>query len=162
MTTAERGDIQQKISSWLVEENYGVKVQENPNVYFVINAQHPTGIGLAIGQEVGKKDRLVISASLNLDEDAQKRLRSLPEKERQDILWDIRFGLIALDVQFQMIPNGNMPTVIQVSKLLYYDGVTKDRFMGLVQKVTDSLLLVVWKLQRKFGASAPKEEQMYG
>lgn len=58
---------------------------------------------------MGKKDRLVISATINLDEDTQKRLRALPDKERQDLLWEIRFSLIALDVQFQMAPNGNLP-----------------------------------------------------
>ena len=156
-----RDQVQERIQGWLVEENYAVKVQEDPKAYFVIAAQHPAGIGLAVGQEIGKKDRLLIQGGLNFDEDTRSRLRNLPEKDRENLLWDIRFSLINIGVQF-VIVNGKLPTAIQISKLLYYDGLSKDRLMELTQKVTDATLLVLWKFQRKFGAPAPKQEQMYG
>lgn len=66
-----------------------------------------------------------------------------------------------MDVQFQFQPDAVNSIAIITSKSVYYDGFSKDRLMGVVQKVTDGTLLVAWKFQKKFGSPAPKQEQMY-
>ncbi len=44
---------------------------------------------------------------------------------------------------FQFQPHDAIvPKNIQVSKVIYYDGVTKDRFMETVQRVAEGVLLV--------------------
>ena len=162
MSAKEREDVQKKLQNWLVEEGYTVKLEDTPQTYFVIVSQHPVGVPVVVAQELRSKDCIQVTGRLTINEADMQRLRELPEKERIDFFWDLRFSLITNQVQFMFEPAGaEFPDKITVMSRIWYDGLTKDRFMASVQRIVDGTLLTVFKFRQKFGAPAPKKEQFY-
>jgi hypothetical protein len=161
MSSTERNVNQEKLQKWLVEEGYTVKLKDDPQAYFTLVTEHPTHVVLNVLQPLRSKDSILVVGRLPFPEEYVAKLRALPEKERVNFLWGLRFDLIANQVQFQLQPNGVDPTAIVVLNTVWYDGLTKDRAMTAVQHIADATLLVMWKFQQLFGSLAPKQEQKY-
>jgi hypothetical protein len=153
----ERNEIKAKIQNWLIEEDYKVSKQDNPKTYFTILAEHVTGMHIGVSQELDSKDRLTIQGTVEIKND---KFQKLPENERLDFLWQLRYDLITNDINFAMFPDGKFPQRIALLKNIWYDGLTKNNFMNVTQRVVDGKLLILWKLQQKLGAPEPKDDQM--
>lgn len=157
MAQQERDVIQAKIQNWLIEEGYKVSKEENPKTYFTITAEHSTGMHISVSQGLDSKDRLTIEGGVEITND---KFRQLPEKERLDFLWELRYDLITNDLIFAMLPNGQLPNKIVLLKNIWYDGLTKNNFMNAAQKVVEGKLMTLWKFQQKIGAPEPRDNHV--
>jgi len=150
LTTQQFKDIEDKLRSWLIEEDYVVKAQSNPLANFTLVATNPAaGINVTVSQSVKHSDRIE-TASQIVFEDYAKMLAGLPAPEKEGFLWDLRFSLVLCDVMFGMAPPDN-PRSILVLRNVWHDGLTKDHFMSTLHRVAECALLVSWKLVPKFG-----------
>lgn len=156
MAQQERDVIQAKVQDWLIEEGYKVSREENPKTYFTIVAEHPTKMHIVISQSLDSKDRLTIEGGLQIPD----QFRKLPENERLNVLWDIRYGLVNNEISFLMLPNGQLPEKIVLLKNIWYDGLTKNNLMNTAQKVVEGKIMTLWKFQQKFGAPEPKDNMV--
>ena len=155
MTMPQPKELEKKLRTWLVEEEYLVKSQTNPVASFILVASNPAaGISVSISQNTKHSDRIEISSQMMFGEYA-KKLADLPSQEREEFFWDLRFSLVMSDVIFAMVPPEN-PQSIVVIKNIWYDGLTKDRFMSAIQRVGEGALLCSWKVYHKFGYLEPK------
>jgi len=142
-------DLGHTIKDWLVAEGLKASNQADPNAIFKLLINHPAEVPVQIWQEIGWKDKIMIMSTINFDTPALQKFETLPEDLRNDVLWQIRFLLIAHGVTFKFQPpKASWPQQIQVSKILYYDGVTKDRFMEWVLKAVEAVLLISWTVTR--------------
>ena len=157
MAQQERDAIQAKIQNWFIEEGYKVSKVDNPKTYFTITAEHSTGMHIGVSQGLDSKDRLTIEGGVQVPDD---QFRQMPEKERLDFLWELRYDLITNDLIFAMLPNGQLPNKIVVLKNIWYDGLTKNSFMNAAQKVVEGKLMTLWKFQQKLGAPEPKSDHV--
>lgn len=157
MSKQEREAMQEKIQNWLIEEGYKVSKQNDPKTYFTIIAEHGTGMKIGVSQSLESTDRITVSGTVEFPEDG---LHGLAQDERLNLLWDLRFALMASELMFVMVPNGQLPNKVHILKNVWYDGLTKDRFMNVAQRVVEGKLLTMWKFNQKLGAPEPKENHM--
>ncbi len=156
MAQQERDAIRAKVQSWLIDEGYKVSIEDNPKTYYTIVAEHPTKMHIVVSQSLDSKDRLTIEGGLQIPD----QFRKLPENERLDVLWDVRYGLVNNEISFIMVPNGQLPEKIILLKNIWYDGLTKNNLMNTAQKVVEGKLMPLWKIQRKLGAPEPKDNMV--
>jgi hypothetical protein len=112
------------------------------------------GISVTVSQNNKAKDRLEISSQMMFGEYVEK-LGALSRQQREDVLWDLRFSLVMSNLIFAIIPPENPQSVV-VMDHIWYDGLTKDRFMSSVHRVAEGALLVSWKLIHRFGLLRPQ------
>ena len=81
-------------------------------------------------------------------------MAALPQKKRQDFLWDLRFDLLMTDVEFSGLsdPLGR----IGVGQPIFYDALSKDLFMQRLSEVKKALLLILWKIARLMEEPPPQ------
>lgn len=150
MATPQPKELERKLSKWLTEEDFVVKSQKNPMASFILVASNPNaGISVTVSQNTKHPDRIEVSSQMMFGEYA-KKLAELPKEEREEFLWDLRFSLVRSDVIFAIMPPEN-PQSVLVMKNIWYDGLTKDRFMSAVQRVSEGALLCSWKIVHRFG-----------
>jgi hypothetical protein len=77
-------------------------------------------------------------------------LHTLPKKEKDKFLWDMRYALPGRDANFDMEPNVRVLQSIQFSRKIYYDGLTKETLMAVMRDNIKFELYVVWKFQETF------------
>jgi hypothetical protein len=164
MTMSENKDVEmmRKLQGWLVEEGFLLRKEDNPQANFQYAVTSPVGINLVVLQQLGKKDQIVVAGVVNIEDQVQKKILELSDSERGDFLWDLRFSLLLSHFQFQFQPQGaDVMQQIMIVDPMWYDGITKDTFMKSLSTVTNGVLLVLWKIVRKFGGQLPKQESAY-
>ena len=149
-----RYQVEETIKTWLVEEGWSLTEQTQPELRFAIVAQDEAGRKLIVGQENKRPDRIVIQASVTYGPDDQKRFNALPQKKRREFLWELRFDLLQMDVEF-----GGLSEPLQrvsVSQLIFYDALLKDAFMQRLSEVKKALLLIMWKVAQLMEEPPPQ------
>jgi hypothetical protein len=165
MTKQETDETMRKVLNWLTEEGiYRDKISdEQANYHFKIES--PTGSGRIadIVQPKQRDDLILVISGVSLAKEHSDGLKSKSKKEREDILWDMRFELLFRNSDFSMIPSAEELQTIQFIRPLHFEGLTKNVLMDAIREDWKCHLFVVWKMQRLFGAAPPKTpETMYG
>ena len=147
-------DVQSRIGQWLQEEGWQLAQETRPEFRFIIIADDGAGRKLTISQHSQKLDRVTIQAGVAIPDEQAKKIMALPRKKRQDFLWDLRFELLATDVEFSGLsePLGR----ITLGQPIFYDALSKDLFMERLSEVKKALLLVVWKVARLMEEPPPQ------
>jgi len=85
-------------------------------------------------------------------------MAAMDATQRRSLLWDLRFDLIKMGVDF----NGMAEPVQQVdiTQRMYDDGLTKDRFLQRVTKIKNAQVLVIWSINRAF--DQPPDDEVLG
>ncbi len=149
-----QNDVQSRIGQWLQEEGWQLAQETRPEFRFIIIADDGAGRKLTISQHSQKLDRVIIEAGVAIPDEQAKKIMALPRKKRQDFLWDLRFELLATDVEFSGLsePLGH----ITLGQPIFYDALSKDLFMERLSEVKKALLLVVWKVARLMEEPPPQ------
>lgn len=158
LAAEERSTVRVKLEQWLTEEGYVTKALKDAQTHFTFAVEHRLGIILTVGQLLKNKDRITIIGTLDISDEDQKKLREIPEKQRNDFLWDLKFALLSNDIPFEMLANNLIPYRILVTQAIWYDGLTKDRFMQTIHRAIKAVVMVLWKFDQLSGAPAPKQE----
>jgi hypothetical protein len=144
-------NIQDKIQKWLADEGYfRQKVpDENSNFHFIIN--YPEGHVIDVIQPKGKEDLIVIGCATNVSPEHLTQMKKMNSEDREDFIWEFRFALNGLLVDFQIQHPENILQSYVVSSEIYEDGLNKDRLISSVKNVFRAKLQGLWKIQQKFG-----------
>lgn len=144
-------NIQDKIQKWLADEGYfRQKVpDENSNFHFIIN--YPEGHVIDVIQPKGKEDLIVIGCATNVSPEHLSQMKKMNSEDREDFIWEFRFALNGLLVDFQIQHPENILQSYVVSSEIYEDGLNKDRLISSVKNVFRAKLQGLWKIQQKFG-----------
>lgn len=154
----ESEKVKSNIQKWLLEEGFKIQSQPNDKTLFDFLATDMNGIKTHVIQPTLKPDQVVIITGLNIDENQQSTLQAMENKERLRFLWDLRFGLLNLGVGFSPI---SIPfKALEISKIIYYDGLTKNAFMEKLFDVRTAFMFVFWTFDREFGETKPKSDLM--
>jgi hypothetical protein len=147
---ANSENVPRRLEQWLREDGYTVTRQPDPRMRFLLIATTPTGLRLTVSQRTTFKDRVEVNAKVDL-ELYQALFTGVAADARARFLWDLRFAYLAQHVLFEMEPSDS-PRFVILLRNLWYDGLTKDRFMSAVQRVVEGVTLTLWKLQQRFGS----------
>ncbi len=153
MTIQEVIDTKEKIKTWLVQEGL-FKAEDQPeNLYFQIAAEFPAQSGrhLSIIQPKNHEDMIVVFSRIRLADAHQMALSAMPPKEKERLLWQMRYDLLFQDSSFEIEPAGSDMQSIRFTREIYYDGLTKNELMQAIRNNFKCELYVVWKFQEIFG-----------
>ncbi|HSO25155.1 MAG TPA: DUF2299 family protein [Methanobacteriaceae archaeon] len=144
-------NIKDEIQKWLADEGYfRQKVpDENSNFHFIIN--YPESHVIDVIQPKGKEDMIVIGCATNVSPEHLSQMKKMNSEDREDFIWEFRFALNGLLVDFQIQHPDNILQSYVVSTEIYEDGLNKDRLISSVKNVFRAKLQGLWKIQQKFG-----------
>ena len=145
--TGEAQNKRNKVRLWLTRE-WAITELCDPNVAWTIQvsaASERPGVIVVQPKEV--PDLLLIQGSVSVEPEMQEALGAMSAAERQEILWELRFGLLDLGVEFTGVTL--QPEMIMLRKSIYDDALTKDAFLHRVDELSNAVVFVLWTLQRR-------------
>ena len=146
----------EKVQSWLMSEGWQIAEQSHPDLTWLIRAEDAAERRILVGQSKAREDQIHLEARVDVGDDHRKRFESLPEDRRREILWKLRFRLLAMNVDFVGVTEP-METVL-LTQRLYLDGLTKDTFLQRFSTVRNAVITVIWSIIENLeGVEAPAE-----
>jgi len=148
--------IKDRIREILMEDGWGVRQEPASKAIWAFIAENRAGIKIVVGQQIDKEDQIVIQGSVTPDDIIANRMAQLPEDERNNFLWDLRFELLRTDLEFNGI---EAPLKrVEVSTRIFLDALTKDTFLLRTAQVRKGVLLVLWMIAKKFAQQPPRKQ----
>jgi len=142
-----------RIEKWLIDEAFQISKVADENAYFSYKVTKDGGMTLSVLQPQNKTDSILVVGDISLTDEDQKKLATIPEKERRVMLSDLTMDLLTTQCRWQFIPPTEAWETIRVLRPIFYDGLSKDRFFETVDIVMRAVLSVIFALQRKFDAT---------
>ncbi len=155
-------NIREMIRFWLEDEGMFRKDVDDANADFHFIIEVPPGSNQVIDIIAPKnKDLLLVASGVKLSDEHYSAVMSMDDKERERFMWDIRFSLIFLKTEFQIIPNAISPQLFQFTRKLYQENLTRQSLMDAVGEVHKCKLFIIWKMREKFDRMDKDKGVMY-
>ena len=152
-STVELKDL---ITNWLLEEGFKVKEIDDPRAIFNFYAEDEQKRNVNVIQTWKKSTQIIIGTNAAFNEEIQLKIQRMDEKEREDFFWEIRFGLLQMNVGFGKV--GLPFEKIDLINILYLDNLSKDVFMRRMFDVRRALVYVFMQVERKLGPFKQKSK----
>jgi hypothetical protein len=151
-------ETREKIKTWLAAQGLFKEEVQVENLYFQLAAEFPAQSGrhLSIIQPKSHEDMIVVFSRIRLADSHQKALSAMPPKDRERLIWQMRYDLLFQDSGFEIEPGGSDLQSIRFTREIYYDGLTKNELMQAIRENFKCELYVVWKFQEVFGEGQAK------
>jgi hypothetical protein len=138
--------VEKFIKQWLVEEEYEIQPHTDPDTSFNYKIIK-SNIQLHVGQHNKSKDNIMIKGVIAFKEDEQAMLRYL--KTKRELLYDLEIIFTLANIEFSVKPNVTTEEFtiedIQLTKIIYYDGLTKQTFYDALLSIFNCLKLLISK-----------------
>ncbi len=142
------------IQTWLNEEGWRTRPENVPDAEWFISGESEARVRIGIGQRRGSPDQVIVQGSVTFDQTHRDQIARLPTEERSVFLWDMRFSLLNMGVEFSGVTD--TPQEVRISQRIYYDGLTKDCFLQRVSQVRNGVLAVLWMVAKKLAQPPPE------
>jgi hypothetical protein len=139
--------IREQIEEWLSGEGWSVSELTHDQTQWLLRAQDQQQGILIVGQSKAPGDQLRLQADINIDPAHREKLGELSEKQRDEMLWRLRFSLLEMNLQFTGLSAS--PERVTVFRHLYLDGLNKNLFMEAVGRVRSAVLMMIWSFRRE-------------
>jgi hypothetical protein len=144
------------VQSWLMSEGWQISEQAHPDLTWLVRAEDAAKRRILVGQSKARPDMILLEARVNLADEHRKMFENLPQDKRRKILWDLRFRLLSMKVDFAGVTEPMQS--VQVTQRIYLDGLTKDNFLQRFVTVRNALITVIWSIiQNLEGVEPPAE-----
>jgi hypothetical protein len=153
-TTDNPADVENKVRDWLIAEGWQVSPETKQGFQFVLVADDGKGRKLVVAQAAQRPDRITVESAIALSAQHVKQFSGLPQNKRQDFLWDLRFDLLHMDVEFRGLEDPLRQVIL--AQPIFYDALDKASFMQRFSDVRKAALLVLWKIGRLMQEPPPK------
>lgn len=144
-------------TEWLLSEIF------DPNTSWIVQATNKApgaeAQAFVVLQTTIFPDQLLIQGSAEVDPEMQEQLSAMSAAERREFLWDLRFGLLKLGVEFTGVVDPL--ELVMVRKTIWDDALTKDEFMNRVDQVNSAVIYVIWMLQRRLPVGESDSEASF-
>jgi len=153
-TNSRSEEVKEQIQKWLMEEGWRIRTENVPDAEWFLSGESEARVRIGIGKKRERPDQIIIQGSVTFQQEQQEQITRLPSAERNDFLWNIRFSLLDMGVEFSGV--AEPPREVCISQRIYYDGLTKDRFLQRVSQVRNGVLTVVWMVARRLAQPPPE------
>lgn len=127
-----RQEVVQRIIKWLDAEALSYKLKENDSERFRATIELNQNLDLDIQLTSQRPDRVMLLTQAYLAPDDQKAYSRLDPEKKETFLRAVRWALLNIDVDHQINPNADTLQSISISKMIYFDGFTRDKFFNSV------------------------------
>jgi hypothetical protein len=143
-----------KIIGWLREEGFQFKEVEDSSAHFNIVTQ----VGRRayhVFQNRGKIDSVTIASNLQFSNEQIDKFLKLNKEDKRSFFSNLRIALLARetlgDFKVKPKPPEQIEQVFISSKPVYYDGLTKDKFISTLYDIHKSSMMTLWLLEETIG-----------
>ena len=131
-----------KVQNWLMSEGWQIAEPTHPEFAWLIQAEDGGERKILVGQNKAREDRIHLEANIRISDDHRKLFESLAEDKRKEILWNLRFQLLQMNVDFVGVAEPLQDVVL--TQRIYLDGLTKDAFIQRFITVRNAIIAVIW------------------
>lgn len=142
-------ELKDLITNWLLEESFQIKEIEDPMAIFNLYAEDDQKRNVNVIQNWKKSTQIAIATNAAFNEDVQLKIQRMDEKDREDFFWEIRFGLLQMNVGYSKV--GLPFEKIRLINNLWLDNLSKDVFMRRMFDVRRAIVYVFMQVERKLG-----------
>lgn len=148
--------LQELVRMWLMEDGWSLRQETPQNGLWAFIADDGKGRKIVVGQNVNRPDTIILQGGINIDDVTSQKVDNLSEKDRDALLWDLRFGLLGTELEFMGI---EIPLkLVQLSARVIGEALSKDCFLQRVSELRKGVLFVIWTLARKFSQQPPRQQ----
>jgi hypothetical protein len=120
-------EVIENIQKWLNDESIDFTTEEHPYLDFKIDTKNPNQ---TIILRKNKPDSIEFLTIANLSKEDQKTYVALKNKdEKLKNFWELQRSLLEINVEHEIKSNFENLESIVIKKTIYFDGLTKDKFM---------------------------------
>lgn len=139
-----------KIAGWLREEGFQFKEIEDSNAHFNIMTQIG-GKAYHIFQNKSKIDSITIASNHKFSSEQIEKFSKIKKEEKKLFFNNLRIALLARqalgDFKIKPKPPEQIEQIFLSSKPIFYDGLTKNRFISMLHDVHKSAMMTIWILE---------------
>lgn len=145
---SKQKEIIEKVTKWLRDEAYEPEEvpHTHPDVTYFAKIRIDEKSGFHIGFSVKNSDNVPISKIIAFKQDYQKAYASLSTVEQNRFFFDLKLGLLQMNVLYNLEKGVRQLESIEVFKPIYFDGLTKDKFFDTVFTVHNAIEIARIKL----------------
>jgi hypothetical protein len=145
-------EIETTLRGWLTAQGWTIDEQDQADMLWAFGAQDRHGKRISFFQPRFSEDEFVVHSAVSYSDSDRARVEAHPPRVRQQLLWDIRFRLLDMEMRFE---GADIPLqLISMSRTVSMDGLTKKEFWQEVSRVYRAILGVQWLFQRHLGEPA--------
>lgn len=154
----ELQDVRSQITEWVQAEGWQTAAGTGEGAAWALRGQDPGGKVVIFAQESDEPNRLVLHASVRLDEKHSEKLQALELKSQEDFCWQVRLKLLDMRVDFQGVA---LPLQqINLRMRLYTEDLSRTRFFDTLGALQNAMLYVIWSVRRLLDQPAlPADEK---
>ena len=131
-----------KVQNWLMGEGWQLAEPTHPEFAWLIRAEDGGERRILVGQNKAREDRIHLEANVRISEEHRKLFESLSEEKRREVLWNLRFQLLQMNVDFVGVAEPMQDVIL--TQRIYLDGLTKDAFIQRFLTVRNAVIAVIW------------------
>jgi hypothetical protein len=99
-----------------------------------------------------------LEALVTIAEEHRKKFESLPQETRQEILWELRFRLLLMKVDFAGVAEPMQ--AVMLTQRIDLDGLTKDSFIQRFLILRNAVIAVIWSIIQDLEGVEPPAESI--
>ena len=147
------GRIENKIEQWLIEERLLIEKisDEKSNFNFLIINPIESNKTMNIKQPKGRDDFVSIKIEVKVMDSHIKNIIGLTNQERINFNFDLKMSFINQNVHYKLVKESGILHSFFIRKIIYEDGLSKDRLISEIYNVVHGALLGIMIIQKKFG-----------
>jgi hypothetical protein len=130
------------VQNWLMSEGWQIAEPTHPEFAWLIRAEDSGERRILVGQNKAREDRVHLEANVRISDDHRKLFESLPEDKRKEVLWNLRYQLLQMNVDFVGVAEPLQDVIL--TQRIYLDGLTKDAFIQRFITVRNAVIAVIW------------------
>jgi hypothetical protein len=127
-----RDEVVERIIEWLNVEALAYTLKENDSDRFRATIELSQNLNLDIHLTSERPDRVTLLTHAYLGPDDQRAYSLLDRERKESFLRAVRWALLNIDVDHQISPDADTLQSISITKTIYFDGLTRDRFFNSV------------------------------
>jgi len=149
--------VRDRTAGWLEAEGWETTEGSGEGAAWALRGRDPGGKVVIFAQESQTPHRLVLHASVRLDETHSDNLKALESREQEDLCWRIRLKLLDMRVDFQGVA---MPLQqINLRMRLYSEDLTRTSFFDTVGTLQNAMLYLIWTVRRVLDQPALDDDE---
>jgi len=135
------------IRTWLKEENISSRNidDEYSDFHVVATVSQTHNIDLVIRKD--RMDSVTIAQNMNLSDDDKKAFIHLTKDKKKEFIQDLKSSLLYIGVDYTIQPDKERLEFVHVSRIIYFDGLTKDRLFDILSNVLRAMEMVRLKYE---------------
>jgi hypothetical protein len=148
-------EVARQIIEWLKADGVPYRIKENDSDTFRTILRLSKNVDLNIHLTSRRPSCLTLSTNAYLAPDDQRAYFRLDREKKESFLRAVRGALLNIDVDHQINPDGDTLQSISITKTIYFDGLTMDKFFGsiLLLKRAFALLEMTYCDHLRFSSS---------